>query len=1029
MSESKKMNKGSSRRQADSLTESLQEYSVTNLTNDAETVGRRNFLKLAGFGMGSALLSACSEAPVEKAIPFLVAPEEITPGKSLYYASTCHGCSAGCGILIKNRDGRPIKLEGNDLHPLSRGGLCAVGQATLLELYDDLRLKEPLVEGKPTSWQQLDTNLTARFRQLRETGGKLRFLGPTLISPTEQAAVRRFLGSFPDAKWVTFDPLSSSALIQAHEKAFGAAVLPHFLLDQAEVLVSFDADFLGTWISPVEFTHAYYERRRLGSDEPSLSYHVQIESRLSLTGSKADQRLPMSPSEMESALHYLSASLATRAGTASPVSSRDVSSEHSRFLDHLIDRLWQNRGRSLLISSSQDLSQQLLCCFINQLLQNYGATIDLERPSLQKQGNDGQLEALLGELEEGSVAALLVTGLNTACDLPYPDRFTSALQNVSLLVSLSQHLDETAAQAHCICPLPHPLETWSDAEPVRGIVSLSQPAIRPLFQTRPLMESLHAWLQEPTSAYDLIRRQWENELFPLQTLYPSFREFWDHSLHDGFALVDRPPVAPGNFVPAVPVNRTGNGEATSNSLDLVLYSKVSIPQSRHAHNAWLQELPDPLTRVTWENYACLAPETARQLQVEEGELVRLLSDSDSDHPIELELPVVFQPGQHSGIVAVALGYGGRTTERFQGIAPKWLDALPTTNPGGRVGQNSSPFLRLSEGSVRYRVPAVRIEPTGRRRQLARVQTYSFQSVPEHLSTEPGNRPPVVRQMSLKQFHSGNGHAGESHASQGVELWPEDHRFPVHHWGMVIDLSRCTGCGACVVACQAENNIPVVGKDEVRRGREMHWLRIDRYFREGEKGVDVAYQPMLCQQCDHAPCETVCPVLATVHSSEGLNQQIYNRCIGTRYCANNCPYKVRRFNWLDYPRRNPVENLLLNPDVTVRTRGVMEKCTFCIQRIQEARLQARKENRLPLDGEIQLACQQSCPSQAIVFGDMNDPKSRISKQMQSRRFYRVLEELNVRPSVGYLSIVRNRDPEQPSDHHFSENLQTGPGGDR
>lgn len=967
-------------------------------------VGRRDFLKLAGFTVGGTLLAGCQRAPVEKAIPFLIQPEEIHPGRSFYYASTCGACSAACGILIKNRDGRPIKLEGNPEHPLSRGGLCAVGQAAVLELYDSLRLKKPKISGKDVSWVEVDEAIKLRLDQLRRTGGRLRLLTGTLHGRTAAVVIEKFLGTFPNAQHIVYDPLSSSAISQAYEQTHGQRLVPRFHLDRALTIASFDADFLGTWISPLEFTGSWRAARRPDAEHPLVPYHAQFESRMSVTGSKADDRFPAAPAEIRYLLRELTSLLAAKANVPIPdrLKQQGVPASLSHVsLNKVADRLWETRGHSLIVAGLQDVESQLLCNFANHLLGSYGTTIDLEHPSRQKQGNDRALAGLVSELREGAVDALLIAGVNPAYELPLEPEL---LRGVPLLVSFSPYWDETSQLAHFVCPDHHFLESWGDTEPVHGIVSLMQPALEPLFETRSLLESLSAWAGELKSAYEIIQENWRLNLFPLSGA-KTFESFWDQTLHDGYAKLQRPSVGAENFRTAALEAVRSEPLVPGHALALVLYPKVAITDGRHAHNPWLQELPDPISKVTWDNYACLSPQLARDLKVEEGETVLIRKGNRS-----LELPVNIQPGQHRGVVSVALGYGGMMTERFAHIGPKWLEALPSIGRNGRVGQNVSEWLGLTADGLSYELDEIKIEKTGRKHPIASTQTHHYLTVPKHLAPRGGERRPIIQETTLAALTEG-AHEETAHHEKHPELWSEDHIYPEHHWGLVIDLDACTGCSACVIACQSENNIPVVGKDEVRRQREMHWLRIDRYYYEEGARVDVAYQPMMCQQCGHAPCETVCPVLATVHSSEGLNQQVYNRCVGTRYCANNCPYKVRRFNWFDYAHEDRLQNLSLNPDVAVRSRGIMEKCTFCVQRIQEAKIEARRQNRPLLDGEIQPACQQSCPAQAIVFGDMKDPKSRISQLIKTRRHYRVLEETNVRPSVGYLSIVRNR-----GEHH-------------
>ncbi len=973
---------------------------------------RRSFLKAAGFTLGAATLAGCGRAPVEKAIPFLVQPETTVPGRAYFYASTCAGCSAGCGLLVKNRDGRPIKLEGCPEHPTSRGGLCAVGQASLLGLYDSLRLKQALAGGQPSTWEEVDSAILAKLTTLRSSGGAVRFLSGTITSPTTRALLERFLKQFPDARHVVYDPLSSSAILDAHEQTHGVRGLPRFRFDRAVVIASFDADFLGTWISPVEFTSGYRTGRALEANPPRLSYHVQFEPRMSLTGTKADRRWRLAPDEIGIALTHLAARVAKLAGAAFSVAGLAASPVPAAFLDELAERLWEARGRSLVVCGSQDVAAQVLANFLNHLLGNYGATVDLEHPSYQRQGNDRDLETLLGELESGRVAALFIADVNPVYELPGGSKLAYVLRQASLVVSFAERLDETSSLAHYVSPDHHFLESWGDAEATSGTVSLFQPALQPLGKTRAMVESLAAWSGKPQPAYDILREHWQANIFPRQHRERSFEAFWDRSVHDGCAEVEprREQGKTFRFDAVRPI--LSSARTSPGAFALVLYPKVGMLDGRHAQNAWLQELPDPVTKVTWDNYACLSPAAAARLGVKEGDVVRLEAGPGN---AALELPVYLQPGQQDGVVAVALGYGRQGTERFTKVAPRWIWARPGVGENRLVGVNAAPLLELAGGCLRYTRSEVRLTKTGATRALAVTQMHHSLTVPQNIPLLGGERRDIVQETTWPAFLRNLAEAKHAAPAAQEDLWPADHAFPVHKWGMAVDLNACTGCSACVIACQAENNIPVVGKDEVRRQREMHWMRIDRYY-SGSDDLDVVHQPMFCCQCDNAPCETVCPVLATVHSDEGLNQQVYNRCVGTRYCANNCPYKVRRFNWFDYARDDRLQNLALNPDLSVRSRGVMEKCTFCVQRIQEVKIEARRQGKEMADGAIQTACQQSCPAQAILFGDLNDPKSRVSQAMRSPRNFRVLAEFNFRPAVGYLALVRNRAEDEKEKHN-------------
>lgn len=964
------------------------------------TLGRRDFLKLAGFTLGGSLLAGCQQAKVDKAIPFLVKPEEITPGVSVWYATTCSGCTAGCGVLAKNRDGRPIKLEGIPKHPISAGGLCPVGQAHLLELYDSHRLMAPRIDGKGVAWDEVDREVKKKLDDIRKRNGAVRILSGTITSPTTRATIKRFQGQFKNARHVEYDALSCSAILDAHELTYGTRVLPHYQFNGAEAIVSFEADFLGTWISPVEFTAAYRAQRSLEGTPPKFSYHVQYESRLSLTGSNADTRIAQTPSELRQSLQTLAAFIAQRAGI-----SLAVAAEPNPFIESLATTLWQHRGHSLVVCGLNDLQAQVLVNVINTTLGNYGNTVDIERPSFQRRGNDAALAELLRELKSGSIDALIVADCNPVYDLPQGKELAQWLKNVSLTIAVTNRVDETADAVRIVCAEPHALESWKDAEPTAGVLSITQPTSPRFGSTRTLLENLQSWMGEPISAYDAIRTNWVRGIFPQQHDENDPQQFWDRSIERGYAVVQSAVPTAGRWNPAALARFDWKVATSAESADtywLVLYPTPAMFEGRHAHNPWLQELADPVTKVVWDNYVSVSSITATMLSVKQGDVVRVEVGDQA-----LELPVYIQPGQHERVVAVALGYGRKGTDRFTAIGPQWLQARATVEPGELVGRNAAVLLDWTNDRITYERTKVRLTKTRKQGILACTQEHQSTTVPPNVDPTNGERRPIIQETTLVAFAKDPA-AGSFEKKELTNLWSDDHPYKGYRWGMVIDLTACTGCSACVISCQAENNIPVVGKDEVYRNREMTWIRTDRYYDDRNGELSVAHQPMLCQHCGNAPCETVCPVLATVHSEEGLNQQIYNRCVGTRYCSNNCPYKVRHFNWFEYEHGDDMHNLVLNPDVTVRERGVMEKCSFCVQRIQEAKITAKKEGRTVHDGEIQPACAQSCPAQAIIFGDMNDPNNTVAQRMKDPRYYRVLEDLGVRPSVGYMTLVRNKD---------------------
>ncbi|HJU84328.1 MAG TPA: TAT-variant-translocated molybdopterin oxidoreductase [Holophagaceae bacterium] len=927
-------------------------------------LSRRDFFRWSGLGFAVSLATGCDTKKAHKALALVQGKDSFVPGTDTWYATTCAGCSAGCGILAKSRDGRPIKLEGNPEQPLGHGALCAVGQAQLRDLYDGERLEDPRIGGKAVDWPSLDADLAARFREAKA----VRVLSGTLTSPTLRRAVDGFLAKFPDGRLVQYDPLSCSALAAAYERTHGQRLVPDFRLEAAELLVAVEADFLGTWINPAGFGRAYASRR---NPDGAMSRHVQIESGMSLTGANADTRVRVAPSEGVAFLEHLACAVEGLAGLSAPAPLRTLEAKAKAHAQDLAENLWAAKGRSLVLCGLNDLHAQILAARLNHLLENEGRTLDLARPSLQKQGDDAAADVLLAELAAGKVDALLVLGANPAYDLP---GFEAAAAKARTRVVLGPHGDETAALATHLAPDHHPLETWRDAQPVLGTWSLAQPLLSPLFRTRDAAESFAAWSGAPAPAQDLVKATWQAQVFP-KAGGLVFADFWFDAVQRGFVKLETPAAAPAyrEDRAATQAEWAARPAPKAAEFELLLYAKAGVLDGRHAHNPWLQELPDPVTKITWDNYAQLSPGSADRLKLKQGDLVRLRRSGAPD----LVLPVVVQPGLHTRTVAVALGYGRAKAGRH----------------GSGVGVNAWPAV--AAGPVRgFQGLAVDLSPVPGSRELACTQ--------DHHQMEGRE---IVRELDYETYRRDPAAARPHEHAAVASLYEPQPKGP-HKWAMVIDLSKCSGCSACVISCQAENNIPTVGQDEVRRKREMHWMRIDRYYTGSEEEPGVLHQPMLCQQCDNAPCENVCPVLATVHSEEGLNQQVYNRCVGTRYCANNCPYKTRRFNWFTYDHSDPVEQLALNPDVTVRSRGVMEKCSFCIQRIQLAKVQAKNEGRELRDGELKTACQQSCPGMAILFGDLNDPDSEISKAMKDPKRYLVLGELGVLPAVSYLAKIRN-----------------------
>ena len=991
------------------------------LSKDEESKGssRRDFLKTMGFSLAAASLAAC-EAPVRKAIPYVIKPTDVDPSVPNYYASTYMDGGDYCSLIVKTREGRPIKLSGNPTSSISQGGISAQIEASILSLYDKQRLSSPLLMGNPSTWEEMDGDIIRRLERVSSDVGSITLVSNTLLSPTTQKAVNEFLAAH-NARHVVYDSQSVSGILQAYERTFGKAMLPAYDFSQADVIVSFSADFLGTWISPIEFNKQYSKTRKLGKDKKIMSRHYQYEANLSLTGSNADYRIPVKPSQEGLLVAQLYNLLAAKAGRES-MNTKLV--DGVPYLEQAANDLWASRGKSLVVAGTNDVAVQSVINTINELLGNFGNTIDISTPAHYRKGIDADFDTFVSDVEAGRVGGVIFYNCNPVYDHPAGGRLSAALEKVNLRISTSDRLDETTALCDYVAPDHHYLESWNDAEPKAGIFSLAQPTITPLFDTRQAQESFLKWAGNNTDYYTYLQENWRNTLFRVQTRILDFHTFWDRCLFDGvleFSAAPLPEEAGEEGMAFVAdlaslsnsINQ--NYQPDNPGLELVLYQKVSIGSGRQANNPWLQEMPDPISKACWDNYLTISQAMANELGI------RMVESTTQKVNLSVNgqtvaVPVLIQPGQAVGTVGLAVGYGRTLAGKV----------------GNNVGVNAYPFAgKVDEHYVYFNTADIQVTPIGESYEIAQTQTHE---------TYMG-RETVIQEATLAAYQE-NPMAGrfvyELATSEGktdpedISLW-HGHRYPNHHWGMVIDLNSCTGCGACTIACVAENNIPVVGKKEVLMRREMHWLRIDRYYssdapvddlkglEKASENPDVTFQPMLCQQCNTAPCETVCPVLATTHSSEGLNQMTYNRCIGTRYCANNCPYKVRRFNWFKYhdndrfpenlSMNNDLGKMVLNPDVTVRARGVMEKCTFCVQRIQAGKLEARREGRNVRDGEIVTACASACPTDAIIFGDMNDPDSRVSQLLQEEvqgRAYHVLQEIRTLPNISYLTKIRNKE---------------------
>jgi len=1024
------------------------EFSTENIdqTEGNWAASRRDFLKLMGFGLGAATIAASCEIPLKHAIPYVSKPDDIVPGVANYFATSFVNGGDYCAVLVKTREGRPIKIEGNSLCGITGGGTSARAQAMVLSLYDTKRIKfaGKIVEGEVNEqvWADLDKEVKAKLA----AGGNVRIITNTIISPTAKKALAEFTAKFPNSRVVAYDPVSSAALLAANEQCFGMRTIPNYRFDAAEMIVSFGADFLGTWISPVEYARAYAQNRRVKAANDKMSRHYQVESYMSLTGSNADNRILVKPSEQGAAICTLYNEIAALTGAAG-IGGPKVNDKAANAFKKVAKELVAARGNSLVVSGSNNVSEQVIVNKINDLLGNINTMVDFGQPSNLRQGDERDMMRLVEEMNAGQVAVAIVWGANPAYELPNSSKFAEAFAKVGTRVSFSGILDETALLCTHSAPANHLLESWGDAEPRKGHFSLIQPTIAPLFNTRQAEHSILEWAdstnlnrEDDQPYYQYLKSHWASDLFATQNKYSTPVAFWDMSLHDGI-FQGVPSLLTVGFKGTV--DASGVSKPTSGEVEISFYETVNIGGGQYAHNPWLQEMPDPVTRTVWGNYLSVPVEWDGVNNINGW---KNLNDGDT---VEVDIngqkqtcAVVKGFGQMPGTVSIALG-GGRQSG----------------GSGVGFGVNVNPWLPIQGGLVQYYAGNASVsDKTGEEKHFSCVQDHHTMGVTA-MGKEEGKvinadekalgwkgfqgsltDRSIIFHANLKELPKlekdmAEFHAHSSHLNEQT-LYPDNVEYFATglKWGMYIDLNSCIGCGACQVACLSENNVPVVGKKEVARHHEMTWLRIDRYFYGDLENPKVVYQPMMCQHCDNAPCENVCPVNATNHSMEGLNQMAYNRCIGTRYCANNCPYKVRRFNWLDYTTADTfpaneervfwvagddkpfyADNLVrmvMNPDVTVRSRGVIEKCSLCVQRIQEGKLTAKKESRAIMDNDVRTACQTACPTGAIVFGNTNNPDSAVNKARKTAGAlaYQVLEEINVRPVVQYSAKIHNSNEE-------------------
>ena len=984
-----------------------------NLADSSTT--RRDFLKYVGFSTAAATMAAC-EGPVHKSVPYVIQPENIVPGVANFYATTIADGFDFASVLVKTREGRPILIKNNDRATVL-GGANARVNASVLSLYDKKRVQGPMANGEPIEWNVLDATVKAKIAGLQGSDQKIALLTQTYASPSTAKLIREFSEKFDNVTHITYDAISEDAALNAFEAAYGERALADYDFEKADLIVSFAADFLGDWQGG-GYDSSYAKGRV--PNQGKMSRHIQVEANMSLTGANADTRLPMKPSQIKMALAKLYGKL-----NGSTISGG--SSDIDGAVDAIASEIRKAGNKAAVVCGLNDTDAQTVTLAINKLLQS--EAFDPKNPKYIRQGNTTAVNQLIADMKAGKVGAILIDGVNPAYSLPNAADFIEGLGKVDLSISFAFNNDETAQSVTHVAAASHYLESWGDAEFKKGHLSLQQPVIRELFDTRQFQNCLLTWMDSEMTYHDYVKTNWSDSYLNGGS--------WNKALQDGTFVMN------GSEATSEAISGSeeeGEEQMTVASLssalrsltsvsdtgmEMMLYSKVGMGDGKQANNPWLQEFPDPITRVSWDNYITVSKSDAEALGLENynvanGGLDGSYANVTVDGTTLESVPVIVQPGQAKGTIGLSLGYG-----RVAGMQEEMT-----------TGVNAFPLYKNFND-----VQSVTVSKAEGVHEFACIQLHN---------TLMG-RGDIIKETTLNEFNTEDSHVWnpvpevsldhQEVPATTVDLWESFDRSIGHHFNMSIDLNTCTGCGACVIACHAENNVPVVGKKEIRLSRDMHWLRIDRYYssedtfeadveqkdtaEEGYKNTmldlenpatnpQVAFQPVMCQHCNHAPCETVCPVAATAHSKQGHNHMAYNRCVGTRYCANNCPYKVRRFNWFlynnndefDYHMNNDLGKMVLNPDVNVRSRGVMEKCSWCIQMTQKTILDAKKEGREVKDGEFQTACSSACSSGAIVFGDINDKESKVAKLKNDDRMYHLLEHVGTQPNVFYHVKVRN-----------------------
>lgn len=966
---------------------------------------RREFLKLMGASVALTTAAGCIRRPVQKMVPYVKQPEEVTLGVPNYYTSSYFDGQEGFGLLVKSREGRPVHIEGNPLFPLNGSAVSVRAQASLLGLYDPERLQKPfrnlLNEGRTNketvgiSWEDLDNKIVAELQK-----GSVALLTGNIPSPATQAVIKDFSLGFKANHYV-WESLAQDDVSLGQKISFGEACVPEYRYDKAKTIVSIDADFLGAWGPAITATRLFADGRRRPE---TMSRLISFDSTYSLTAANADVRFRIKPSQQLDVVMGLIANLSGSAADYKNIAtSLGINPEAFK---KVADELKKNAGSCVVVTGgmptrtidSTDL--QVAVNYLNHILGNDGKTV------LAKSGNEfatasyASLNNLIKDMNAGKIMTLIIYRQNPFYTLSKSFGFTEALKKVNTVVYVGDTMNETANLSHYVVTDNHTLETWNDNEFANGIYGIHQPLIRTMYDTRSFQLSLMTWaflakvgperIQKYETFYDYLKAFVKSEIIPKYAKGQNFETFWNGLLQKGF--IGETVKSSARSFKSEAFTKIKKQALTKNNLELVMYVKPQIGDGTLANIGWLQELPDPVSKIVWDNYASVSLKTAETLKLKQDDMIELLVGE-----VKIKLPLHIQPGLHDEVVTVAVGYGRTRAGKV----------------GNDIGVDVYPFASVTQdGTAIFAGQTVEIKKLGTKYELVTTQG--------HDSME--GRQIVVQATNLDYEKSKDANIHKHHT---WSIW-SGHQYNGNKWGMAVDLNTCTGCSACMTACQSENNIHVVGKKYVMQGREMHWIRIDRYYVGEAENAQAVFQPIMCQHCDNAPCEVVCPVAATVHSDEGLNMMVYNRCVGTRYCSNNCPYKVRRFNWFNYAKliESPI-HMSLNPEVTVRPRGVMEKCSFCVQRIKVAKNIAVQENRALKDGDVKVACETVCPTKAITFGDLNDVNSRVAKVFaKEQRAYSLLEEWYAQPSVRYLSKIRNNDELTAHSDHKEVKTQKG-----